>query len=1276
VIPDFSGSERFQIQRKLGAGGMGIVYEALDRERGARVALKTLARLDPAALYRFKREFRSLADVTHENLVELHELMSTGSQWFFTMELIAGVDFLSYVWGKTATALPYVSPYTATQFDEEGVASGERQRERPSVDPEALDLDRLRAAGRQLVAGVLALHEAGMLHRDIKPSNVLVNEQGRVVLLDFGIATEISGRPDQAETSILIGTPAYMSPEQGAALPLTAAADWYSVGVVLFEALTGRLPFDGSPLQMLMDKQRKEAPRVRSLREYVPEDLDALCAELLRGKPEERPSGREILKRLGAVDGVESRPSGPQMVASSVRASSFVGREGALRLLGEAFHATAEGRPSIALVHGRSGMGKSTLVRHFLDVVTPSDSRRDAIGDPPSGEPRGEAVVLVGRCYERESVPYKAFDSVVDALCRYLMELPREECASLVPEDASLLARLFPVLQRVPAIAEAPRRAFEIPDPQQLRMRAFGALREILVRLGARAPLVVFIDDLQWGDADSAALLAELTAAPDAPAMLVILGYRAEDEDSAILRDVRTRIAHRAENAAFSIAVEALSQENARKLAAMLLGDRPDDDPVADEVARESGGSPFFIGELVRYVQSDAAPHSTMGVRLERVLRDRLLALPDPAQRLLRSVGVAGRPIRLELAYAVADLGVDERSQALASLRVGHLVRTTGVRAVDLVEPYHDRIRETAVSLLDEAPLREVHGRLAAALEKTGGADPETLYVHHRGAGDHARALEYAETAAEKAARALAFDRAAELYRLALETMALLSDGRDPNDKRRHALQLRLAEALVNGGRGADAAKAYVEATKGAQPSERHDLERKAAEQLLCAGHIDEGLELIVKVLAQVGLKLPPTTTRAIIWLLLIRLWIWIRGLDFEERDASQVDVRDLARLDTCASLAVGLSFSDTFVGAAFQAKALHLALRAGEPSRLSRALAWNSGIVGCEGGKTYAKAMEMHTLARRLATKVKDDDNDALIEGSAGMIAYFNGRWREAAAQFAKAADLHQRAFASWTRYELDTTEYYEICALAYLGRLAEATRRMPACRRNAEERGDQYFACMLVVGETNLTSVAADETIGAREAIAEHMSRWSRKSFQTQHFFEMQALTYLDLYDGKGRDALERLDRQWKALARSFILSVQVGKGMTHYLRACAALSAAAEKPSDLEALIDRARRDRRVLVRQNMPWIDPLARVIEAGIAAHARDDSSVVAALQQAVIGFDSADMSLWAAAAKRRLGARMGGDRGKELVREGDHALEAEGVKNPARWTGMLLPGLD
>lgn len=236
VEKDFSGTDRFEIRERLGAGGFGVVYEAFDKERNAPVALKTLHNSDSEAIYRFKQEFRALADITHKNLASLYELICEDNIWFFTMELVRGKSFLKYTRGdfpikpstdKKATSPKIVETNTITLSDStfdlrpENFGSSIKSPTRALTTklvkelppPCVIDLDTLREVLRQLAMGIMALHSAGKLHRDLKPSNVLVTPEKRVVILDFGLAIELARKEPGEQVSRVVGTPQFMSPE-------------------------------------------------------------------------------------------------------------------------------------------------------------------------------------------------------------------------------------------------------------------------------------------------------------------------------------------------------------------------------------------------------------------------------------------------------------------------------------------------------------------------------------------------------------------------------------------------------------------------------------------------------------------------------------------------------------------------------------------------------------------------------------------------------------------------------------------------------------------------------------------------------------------------------------------------------------------------------------------------------------------------------------------------------------------------------------------------------
>jgi serine/threonine protein kinase len=326
---------RFGLVRKIGSGGMGIVYEAVDHETNAIVAIKTLRSFDADLLLRLKREFRELADLQHPNLVRFGELYCESDQWFFTMELVRGRNFFEYVRLQTPDGHGDpdehpTMPVPQALRDEPWLLS----RRPPSSDERGYDEPRLRAVAGQLASALHALHRSGHVHRDIKPSNVMVGDDGRLVLLDFGLIERI--RPESAGADgPLYGTPHFVSPEQILGRNAGPEADWYAFGVMLFLALTGRLPFAGLPPLVVEAKTKRDAPSPSQLCADVPLDLDELCQLLLARDPGDRPRGDEVLRRLHAEVEPEPLPAASADVGEAP--SAFVGRGAELAELAAAW---------------------------------------------------------------------------------------------------------------------------------------------------------------------------------------------------------------------------------------------------------------------------------------------------------------------------------------------------------------------------------------------------------------------------------------------------------------------------------------------------------------------------------------------------------------------------------------------------------------------------------------------------------------------------------------------------------------------------------------------------------------------------------------------------------------------------------------------------------------------------------------------------------------------------------------------------------------------------
>ncbi len=655
----------YRLMRELGRGGMGVVFEAVHALRGDRVALKMLPQVDGVQLYRFKREFRSAADISHPNLIGLHSLESDGAQWFFTMDLIEGVDFLDYV--------------------------------RPGGP---LDLPRLRSAFSQLIMGVMALHRNHIIHRDLKPSNVMVTHDGHVILLDFGLVVELELAGATQSTDKIAGTPAYMAPEQAAATAVTPACDWYAVGVMLYEALSGTRPFNGTVWQILQNKQTLDPPPLPR-DAAIPQDLATLCLRLLAREPRNRPDAFEIAKQAASGFGSDS------VATPGSGGHHIVGRDQHLASLKDAYRTLQRQRePQTVFISGRSGEGKTTLAEHFLAPL-----RQDK-----------NLAVMSGRCYDRESVPFKALDSLIDTLASYLRALPQTDAAILMPDDIGVLARVFPVLHRVEVVAKAAEVRTSALDEQQVRQRAFAALRSLVTRISRRSPVIWLIDDLQWGDADSAEVMFELLRPPDAPSVLFIGTYRSDEtEGSAFLgawKELQRK--HDVHFADREVKLAPLGVEECTALVIDLLG--KDNERIrqrAVEFAQETRGNPFLLIELVGCFDPETDSFEPMP--LHEVLGRKLGRLPDEAGHLLEVVAVSGQPLPLEEATRTAGHALPPMA-TISRMRNERLVRLVGPDERPLLDTYHDRVRETVLGRLDDGACKTIHRTLAEIIEAKVGA--------------------------------------------------------------------------------------------------------------------------------------------------------------------------------------------------------------------------------------------------------------------------------------------------------------------------------------------------------------------------------------------------------------------------------------------------------------------------------------------------------------------------------------------------------------------------
>jgi hypothetical protein len=1206
-LPDLA---RFELRQRLGNGGMGVVYEAIDRATGARVALKTLHTSESRTLLRLKNEFRLLQDIQHPNLVTLGELVRDGETWFFTMELIDGVDLVTYVAGHRGSA-----------DRNRAITAADRQSARREVAPTesrigwTFDERKLRDACTQLASALQAVHAAGKVHRDVKPSNVLVAPDGRVVLLDFGLVLD-AARPTSDEG--IVGTVGYMAPEQAVGDPVGPAADWYSLGAVLYECLSGRPPFDGPRREVVQRKLTLDPPNPNDVASGVPADLASLCVELLDRDAAHRPKGEEVVRRLGGRAQM-SKPAPP------IVRTEFVGRAAELVALHEAYDRVRHGETVVLVVEGQSGVGKSALLHRFFEEISAADP---------------QALVLPGRCYERETVPYKAFDAVMDALSG------ASPADLMSPVHGALLAQAFPALRNLACLANA-----TLAGNAFVRSRGLlaAAVRGLFAQVGKVRHLVVLIEDLHWSDPDGLALLADVLSPGLAPRMLLLATTRPHGRHGVLPDAQRLELGR-------------LPDEDTMELARRLLGAnaRPD---LATAIARESSGHPLFVDALARHAR-DLDDREPAPIDLDEVLAARIRRLPDPERKVLEVLCVAGCALSAAVTQRATGLDLDVFARAAAVLRGAHLTRTVETSGSDTVEAYHSRIREAVIRRLPDALRRDCNGRLAAALEAQPKPDPDALTTHWLEAGRPDRAARHARSAADEAFHALAFDRAARLYARAMELVDV------PADKQ--AIRLSLAEALANAGRSGEAARAFLDAAKGAEGHAALDCQRRAGEEFLVAGELEQGLATLGEVLAKVGVPLPRSRAGLLWARTAARAALRVRGLNYTLRDEKAIPREDIIRIDACSAIARGLNIIDPLMCNHFSTQMLLFALRCGEPGRLSYAIGLEAGYLASIGVRMTERSDALIDLGFEIGRRVDPKLADATSCAFRGYARVMQGRPLEALPLCDRASAYLEQVPGNY--WSLRSTRLAAMWALASAGSLDELSKRLSHGIREGTERGDVVWTTALRSGAGFAIVALRDGDVESVRAGADDALRqWAHRPYQVQHWWASSALTQVDLYEGKGRAAYDRSCRDFDLARRAWIFRTEGIHTEARNLRWRAAVMAASQSTGrERKRALAMARADSSWLKAAPPHFAKTSGQLADACIAAVCGDRDGGARTLEETLDELLMAPLVV--AATRIQIGLRRGGKQGEALAEEGRSYFRDQGVREPDRLMGVILPG--
>jgi serine/threonine protein kinase/tetratricopeptide (TPR) repeat protein len=757
-------NNRYQLEGLLGEGGMGEVYRAMDCLTGNWVALKRVL-IDAEELedatgetqsklrIALAREFQMLARMRHPHIISVLDYgFDAARHPYYTMRLLEAGQTL-----KTATQTMYTK-------------------------------DRIRLV-MQLFEALAYLHRRGIVHRDLKPANVLVDESGRVKVLDFGLAL----KSDHVEG--FAGTFAYMAPEILMKRSANHTSDLYSAGVLAYEILTGQLPFTGDNISDLIENILSTQPDlspfehlaldavVEAREEIVALDdktaivdtqynapdtvevvmdeasvtagrLGSVIGKLLAKDPDNRyQDAANVIRELSYIIGEPIIEEDVAIRESYLQAATFVGREEEMHKLISSLSSLKSERINTAwLVAGEAGVGKSRL----LDEL-----RIQAL---VKGIP-----VLRGQGVEGGGLPYQMWRTV----------LPQLILMSHVSDvEASILKEIVPDIDRLTGR--------EIPAASRLQgsigqQRLVDTMVKLFERYGE--PLILLLEDLHWAQ-EGLKVLKQILKYLDGYPIMIVASYRSEERPSLVeeLDEMR------------HLSIGRMTEDEIAEISVSMLGDIGQRDDILDLLNRETEGNVFFLVEVVRTlaveagrldaIGSNGLPTRILAEGVKEIVQRRMARLPLDAQPMLRLAAVIGRQIDLKVLKQVDPVMNYERWLTLCSDLAVLDVRDGSWRFS------HDRLRDGVLEGLAKEELPRLHRIAAQAIERAYESDPsyaEILMYHWRQAGEAEDERKYASLAGEQEAAISSHRKAIELFQRAIDLLPTIG-----HDDERGQLYARL----------------------------------------------------------------------------------------------------------------------------------------------------------------------------------------------------------------------------------------------------------------------------------------------------------------------------------------------------------------------------------------------------------------------------------------------------------------------------------------------------
>ncbi|MCA9664228.1 MAG: protein kinase [Myxococcales bacterium] len=836
---------RFEVLSTLGEGGMGTVYRVRDPRRGDELALKLLGGASRSCdALRLRREFRAIRRLDHPGIVRVYELgVTDDARDFYTMEIVRGTNVAAYLARRAAAG--------------------------------AARVDLTLPLAAQVAEALSYLHAQRLVHRDLKPDNILIGDDGTAKLVDFGLAQDLA-RPASRLTreDAVMGTALYVSPEQARGLQVDNRSDLYSLGVLLYEMLSGSPPFrDKSAMTVLYKHVHDPPPALTG----VPRALEALVMRLLAKNPFDRPrSASEVVCALRAM--IETRGAGSHArelgdtveltVEESVRALGeprLVGRHGVMQEIARAVCDLRRGEANggLVVIEGALGRGKTRLLREIAALP-----------------PLADAWLHQMRLHRDDSrVPYGGCASLLTAVAR-----------ELTGEDERADARTLRC-----AAGTASDSGDVRPPGGVVSAALVGGLR----RIARERSVVLLVDDGQWLDAASEQLIAAIAELASEERLLVFVTRDELPPQSRAPMRVLEQTARR------SVTLDPLDRRAVGQMISGMLGADQVPDSLTDRVAAESAGNPLLVQEIIKvlverrclgwsargWVLDENEDVSTPSARrsgdVPATLADaaarRLQRLDDDARDVLACAAVMGRELsfrRLEAVTGLAEEALfdvvndlirhDLLQPAATSSESARIYRASddGVDSADAAarSAGSERYAFTSavfpgavLSAMSPARRAALHRRLAEAIERLAEHEPRgsvlfELAHHYDEAGDAERALDYCRRSAELAMCRHDPRSALSFYERASE-LALASEA--PRDVPR-SLDIARAACLAQL-RDCDAALELARPLlDGATCAlERASLHETIGDAQIGRGNYEAGINSLLSGLAVLGERMP-----------------------------------------------------------------------------------------------------------------------------------------------------------------------------------------------------------------------------------------------------------------------------------------------------------------------------------------------------------------------------------------------------------------------------------